>query len=473
MRWKPFPERTSLRWQLFALLLPVLGLITVAGLWTTRRDALDAANAAYDRSLLGAAKSIAENISTASGGLSVELPYRMFEFFELTANGPVHFRVATTDGLVEIGSADLPQAPGALKVEVPVFYDATYFGESVRLVAYLVDIDQAVSPSAARRLLVQVAEGTQSRQAFTRRFVGRAAARDALVFVATLASAALVVAFALRPLARLAAQVRARRSDDLTPLDGGRLPTEVEPLVQAVNQQMLRTQLLAEQQRRFVDDASHQLRTHLTTLQIQSDYAVAQTDPEPVHQALGALREELLRATHTTNQLLALARSDTATLSLRVFELESLVREVALSQMPQARAKGIDLGVRSSGPGTPAVGDRELLREALLNLLANAVRCTPEQGEVTLVSSDDALGWSLSVTDSGPGLAAAELAAAGTRFLRGPRQSAGSGSGLGLAISRAIAERHGGVLRLERPDSGTGLLASIWWPRAAMQGGAR
>ena len=90
------------------LLLPLLALVTGVELWMTRHDALEAANAAYDRSLLGALKSIDANISTASGGLSAELPYSMLEFFELTASGNVYFRVASSDGLVELGNADLP-----------------------------------------------------------------------------------------------------------------------------------------------------------------------------------------------------------------------------------------------------------------------------------------------------------------------------------------------------------------------------
>ena len=79
-------------------MLPALLVVTGIELWMTRHDALESANAAYDRSLLGALKSIDANISTASGGLSVELPYSMFEFFELTASGQVFFRVATSDG---------------------------------------------------------------------------------------------------------------------------------------------------------------------------------------------------------------------------------------------------------------------------------------------------------------------------------------------------------------------------------------
>jgi len=464
MRWKR-PELSSLRRRLFILLLPVLATITVAELWMTRHDALDAANAAYDRSLLGAAKSIAANISTASGGLSVELPYRMFEFFELTASGQIHFRVATSDGLVEIGSADLPSPPNVLKTDLPVFYDATYFGESVRLVAYLTALEHPLTQSSSRTVLIQVAEGTRSRKDFSRRFVARAALRDGLIFGITLLCAALVVAVALRPLAQLARQVGARRLDDLTPIDGAGLPAEVDPLVQAVNQQMQRTQNLTVQQREFVDDASHQLRTHLTTLQMQADYAMGEHDADLIKQALAALRTEIVRAAHTTNQLLTLARSDSTALNLQEFELAELVREVALRLMPRARAKSIDLGVQHMQASALAVGDRALLREALLNLLANAVAYTAEQGEVTVMFAADALGWSLAVIDNGPGLTDAERSMLGQRFMRSHNH--GTGSGLGLAIARAIAEKHGGVLRLDVPAEGRGLHASLWWPRTS------
>lgn len=428
----------------------------------THYNALDAANAAYDRSLLGAAKSIAANISTDSGGLSVELPYRMFEFFELTASDQIHFRVASSDGLVEIGSPDLPSPPMVLKKNLPVFYDAVYFGEAVRLVAYVAALEKPLAQSPARSVLIQVAEGVKSRQEFTRRFVSRAAVRDGLIFSFTLLCAALVVALALRPLARLALQVSAQSENDLTPIDGSGLPTEVVPLVQAVNQHMQRSHNLTLQQREFVDDASHQLRTHLTTLQMQVDYAIGEETPELVKQALAALRLEITRATHTTNQLLVLARSDAAALQIHEFDLAELVRDVALSQMPQARAKDIDLGIQRRDPAILAAGDRELLREALLNLVANAVAFTPKGGEITIFSAGDSLGWSLSVIDSGPGISDSDRDLLGHRFIR--NEANGSGSGLGLAIARAIAEKHGGVMKLDHRTDGQGLRASIWWP---------
>lgn len=469
MRSKPLLERwrhLSLRASLGLLLLPVLVLVTGAELWITRQDALAAANAAYDRSLLGALKSIDANISTASGGISVELPYRMFEFFELTASGPVYFRVATADGLVELGSPDLPPPPAAPALRVPVFYDADYFGESVRVAAYLRALDPPLARQGVQQVLIQVAESTQSRREFSRAFVARAAVRDGLLFTFTLASAALAVGLALRPLQRLAREVRARRLDDLTPLAADALPADLQPLAQAANQQMQRTQSLMAQQRQFLDDASHQLRTHLTTLQMQADYAAREPDAARVSEAVRALQAELARATRSTNQLLTLARSDTATLQPEAFELAELLREVAVELLPRARARGIDFGIRTPAAAPQqAVGDRGLLREALRNLAANAIDYTQPAGEVTMFAAADAAGTSLNVEDNGPGLSDAERDTLGQRFLRGASTAQGTGSGLGLAIARSIAERHGGALRLEA-RAGGGLHAVLWWPRA-------
>jgi len=302
-------RRASL-WQRLALLLfPALLVVTGLELWMTRHDALAAANAAYDRSLLGALKSIDANISTASGGLSVELPYTMFEFFELTASGQVFFRVATSDGLVELGSADLPAPPEELKMGVPAFYDATYFGEAVRLAAYRRDLDRAPAGSTGRSVLIQVGESTRSRQAFSARFVRSAALRDGLVLALLLCGTAIALAAALRPLSRLAREVQARTPDDLTRIAETDLPAEVRPLVAAVNQQMSRTQDLVTQQRQFLDDASHQLRTHLTTLQMQADYAKREQDPVQVQAALDALGTEIGRATRSAQQLLFVLRN--------------------------------------------------------------------------------------------------------------------------------------------------------------------
>ena len=476
--WQPALSGLRLWQRLAIVLMPLLVLVTALELWMTRHDALEAANAAYDRSLVGALKAIDAGISTASGGLTAELPYSMLEFFELTASGSVYFRVATSDALVELGNADLPLPPRPLEPGVPRFYDARYFGESLRLVAYQrpISADASLNRTSPGQpntsVIVQVGESTQSRRDFTLRFVRRAALRDGLILVLMVLGAAGTLALALRPLARLAQGVQDRSPEDMTPIPPQDLPADIRPLVSAVNQHMARNQALITQQREFLDDASHQLRTHLTTLQMQVDYARREPNSDLVQQTLQALGTEISRATRSTQQLLALGRSDTAALDFAPLDLSSLLRTVALELLPQARAKQIDFGIQPPAPShAMAVADAHLMHEALTNLAANAIAYTPSGGTVTLAAAGDELGWSLSVEDNGPGLTEQEQATLGQRFKRGP-QTKTAGSGLGLSIARSIAQRHGGALRLQTRDSRQGLLALVWWPKpAAHQGG--
>jgi two-component system sensor histidine kinase TctE len=452
--------RGSLRARLLALLLPALALLSAVGWWFTRNDAVAASNAAYDRSLLGAIKALELNVSTASGGLAVELPYRLFEFFELTASGNVHFRIASADGLVEIGSPDLPPPPQPLRTGEPQFYDASYFGEPLRLGALKRPLP--VTTGEAQEIVIQVAESTVSRKRFTDAFVRRALQRDLLLLALLVAAVVAVSTVVLRPLARLAADTRGRAADDLAPLDAAGLPADLQPLVDAVNQQLQRTAQLTHQRRRFVDDASHQLRTPLTTLRAQLDYALREPDAQRSREALDALSAELDQAIRATQQLLALARSDAAAARADDIELGDLAREVALPLLPLARQRGIDLGLELPPQALPMQGDRALLHEALANLAHNAISHGREGGAVTIEAAADALGASLAVIDDGPGLAPEVSGRVGERFAKG---RGSRGSGLGLAIAQTVIERHGGRLRLEPRDDGAGLRAMLWWPR--------
>ena len=468
MRWKRL-RQLRLAHALLLLLLPALLLVALADLRMRVDDVHRAADAAYDRSLLGALKSLDAGVSTESGGLSVELPYRVFEFFELTASGPVHYRVATADGLVELGSSDLPPPPGPLKAGVPQFYDGVYFGNRVRTVAFTRDLEQPTEGSASRQLILQVAESTQSRDEFRRAFLGRAIAWNIVQLLLASALAAGVVVFVLRPLTAASRELAARPAGELSPLPAADLPADVRPFVEAMNQHMRRVGELASLQRSFLDDASHQLRTHLTTLRMQVDFALRERDDGQVRSALSALAEELQQASRSTNQLLALARSESAELHADAFELRGLVEDVARQFLPLARARTLDLGIESEPQA--AIGDAGLLREAVANLVANAIAYVP-RGSVTLRSAGDGQGWSITVEDTGPGLPADLATSAGTRFARS-RATPGSGSGLGLAIARGVAERHGGGLRLEPGRAGEGLRATIWWPRTSSDGDAR
>jgi len=447
------------------VLLP--GLLVVAGAesWLAWRTAVEAANAAYDRSLLGAVKAIDASISTDSGGLAVELPYRMLEFFELTASGRVQFRVSTEDGLVEIGTAHLPAPTEPLVTGQPLFVDTTVFEEPVRLASYARVLDRAIAGATApQRVIVQVAEPLTSRKLFTRRLVAQALWRDFVLVTTAALLLLLAVSWALRPLARLRDEVALRPPLDLTPIEPGGVPADVLPLIAAINRHVERTRSLMEARRQFIDDASHQLRTPLTTLTTQLAYVLREDDSVLQRQALGALKLQLDETVRQTNQMLALARADSVEMVRETLDLGHLAGEVTRSWWSEARGHDIDLGLDAAEGGMHLVrGHAGLLKEALGNLLHNAVRHTPGGGHVTVrVSSGDGRVV-LAVVDDGPGLPASELHRAGQRFFRGSNAVA-PGSGIGLAIVRSIAERHGGSLEVGTGEGGVGFAASIVLP---------
>jgi two-component system sensor histidine kinase TctE len=437
--------------------MPGLVLFLGISLWLTHGHAVRSANAAFDRSLLGALRGLDLNVSTESGGLSVEQPFRLFEFFELTASGPAHYRVTTDDGLVEIGSPDLPLPDGDLVDGQAYFYDAVYLDQPVRIGA----LARPLAPplAGARRVVIQVAEPVDVRSRFVAAFIRQTVARDA-VMLGLLALAVFgVSAWALRPVRQLGRSTRERDPQDLAQLPTADLPQDLVPLVDAINTQVARTSELLEQRRRFLDDASHQLRTPLTTLRAQLDYALRESDPQRSRDAIGALSRELDHATRATHQLLLLARADQAPLQAETFDLAELVREVALELLPLARAAGVDFGVEAGDQALPATGDRGQLREALSNLAHNAL--VHGAGPVTIEAAGDAVaGWSLGVVDAGPGLAPEVAAQPGARFTKG---RGSRGSGLGLALAKAVAERHGGSLQFGPGEAGRGLRATLVW----------
>jgi two-component system sensor histidine kinase TctE len=461
MFWKRKRSPIGLRGQVLAVLLPGLVAIIAIELWLTRMDAIDAANGAFDRSLMGAIRAVDLNVSTASGGLAVELPYRLFEFFQLTARGNVYFRVATTDGLVEIGNPDLPQPDEQLEIGMPVFRDGHYFGEQVRVGTYVRSLERPLGAGSDQRLMIQVAETVESRRAFTWSFVLRSAVRDAVVLSTIGIALTAWLTYLLRPVERLATELRARRPNDLTPINALGLTPDIQPLVDAVNQQLERTQALMTRQRHFVDDASHQLRTPLATLHAQVGYALRHRSMDELVSALRSIAEELDRCTRSTNQLLALARSDSIPAEPECFDLGELIREVATRLLPLVRARQLDFGIDELPEPCLCAGTPALLAEAIANLVHNAIAYTPFGGRVALSVECDTTRWRVTVIDAAPAVSEGVKVRVGERFVKGELSR---GAGLGLAIVKSIMEHHQGALEIERMPDDTGNRIGIRWP---------
>jgi two-component system OmpR family sensor kinase len=278
----------------------------------------------------------------------------------------------------------------------------------------------------------------------------------------------LTISQGLKPLERVAAAVARRSSTLLEPVGESGLPSEVQPLVRALNGLLERLGQALAAQRSFIADAAHELRTPLTAVHLQAQLAERAATEAERRQALADLKSGLERATRLSEQLLTLAREEpgVAERPMVAVDLSELAREVIAELAPLAEAKAIDLGLNASWTASVR-GDADALRVLVSNLIDNALRYTPDGGKVDVNVAAEGDRVALSVRDTGPGIAPAERARVFDRFYRGQGTGAGiPGSGLGLAIVRSVADRHGAEIALGEGIGGSGLGVTVRFPAA-------
>ena len=279
----------------------------------------------------------------------------------------------------------------------------------------------------------------------------------------------LALVHGIRPLSDLEKRIRARKPDDLSPIEEKVIPQEVAPLVSSINDLLARLTTSLTTQKRFLADAAHQLKTPLAGLRMQADMAQQAQSSEDIRNSLQQITRAAVRATHTVNQLLALARAETTGRALpsAPVDLAQIVAEVIEDSLPRALEKHIDLGYE--GPEhvpeeCTIEGNPTLLSELVRNLVDNAINYTPEGGVVTArVLVDRFSGVQmLQVEDNGPGVPENELEFVLQPFYRALGTNV-DGSGLGLAIVQEIAQQHGASVYIENIPSGkhSGLLVTV------------
>jgi two-component system sensor histidine kinase TctE len=274
------------------------------------------------------------------------------------------------------------------------------------------------------------------------------------------------VRLVLKPLMQLKQVVETRALSDLSDVDPALVHREVRPLVAAMNGTMARMQALIASQRRFIADASHQLRTPLTVLKTQAELALRENDPAAMQAIVRSIAATTDSTVHLANRLLTLARIEHGNGSAASFpvSLAALAQQVGLELALPAVQKNIDLALEAEdGADTTVRGQELLLHELLTNLADNAIRYTPPGGSVLLRVRRVAGGVLLEVQDSGPGLDEAEYDKVFMPFYRAQAalEINPGGTGLGLAIVRDIASLHGATLSLARGDDGRGLKVGV------------
>ncbi len=440
----------SLRRYLFMGILIPIGLFILVDTISLYRRALAAVNTAYDRTLLASAKSIGEHIeATGEGGaaqLRATVPYAALEAFEADNRSRMVYRISSTQGELIDGFSELPAWQGRLPDRGPYaalvdFYDDTYRGDPVRVAVLL----QPVAMDRARVMaVVQVAETLELRRTLARQILIDTLWRQAALVAVIALVVIVVVQRATRPVRRLSAELQARPTGDLTPLQAPGAPRELVPLVEATNGIMARLTDLLDLQKRFVRDASHQLRTPLAVLKVQVQSAL-RGDVAPA-QALAEISHTVDRATALANQMLALAKVEQLRqqVASTVVDWAPVLREIALDVSALIAHKDIDFEIVTTP--APVRTHEWMLRELCRNLLHNAIRHTPPGGTLVVRLVCDARYGALVISDSGSGISSELRERLFQPFSAGEQHS---GSGLGLAICQEIALALGGTISLD------------------------
>jgi two-component system sensor histidine kinase TctE len=379
----------------------------------------------------------------AQARLRATVPYSALEAFEVDTRSRMVYRVSATDGEMVSGYAALPFWRGKLPAHTRYaalvhFYDDNYDGKRVRAAVLLQPVASANGRGMA---VVQVAETLELRETLARELLVHTLSRQALLIGVVALVVVLVVQVTTRPVRRLSEELQARPDNDLTPLPVRDAPGELVPLIDATNQVMARLAHLLENQKRFVRDSAHQLRTPLAVLKTQVQSAL-RGDVAPA-QALREIDETVDRATVLANQMLSLAKIEQLRLqpAAEVCDFTEEVKSVALDLAPLVADKDIDFEIET-GPAR-VLANPWMLRELSRNLLHNAIRHTPERGRLQVRVAGEGDTALLTVADSGPGVAAELQPRLFQPFSPGdPR----GGSGLGLTICHEIVNTLGGSI---------------------------
>ncbi len=448
-------RRLDLRQRLLlAIILPLL-LIFASSTFFDYRLARETADATFDQSLADAVLDIAAHIRSGNTELAVTLSAEAEAMLRSDAADQIYFAVRDKNGQLLAGDTDLPFiiTPPANQ---PHFIDSTFRGMPTRTALHRINSPHGI-------VMITVAETVTKRDQTSHRIMAAMIAPNLLALLATLLTVYFGVRRGLAPLDAVEKEIASRSPQDLREIDIAASPREIRPMLARLNHLFVLLRAAAAAQQRFLADAAHQLRTPLAGLQTQIELASGEGSFAPASERLSRIDEAIGRIGHLVEQLLTYARAEPTAAASQIYEtvaLQELVEQAASTFLDRALAKGIDIGFEANAANV--IGIPWMLREALSNLIDNALRYTPPGGIVTVSCEQHERQAFLRIEDNGPSIPVAERQQVFARFYR-LHGAPGNGCGLGLAIVKEIVDVHAATITLG--DSvGGGLRAEIVFP---------
>lgn len=429
------------------LLAAVFGVGAAIALVASWLLANAAADDAFDRLLASAAVQMAENITVENNRADVEVPDAAFETLAMAANDRLFYAVRDTDGRLLTGYDNVPVPVARTLLARPVAADARLLGTDVRTMT----IGRHVSVPHPGWMSIVVAQTREARQAMAWSLMTRVGALivcvSALGFFGSLAAAKWV----LRPLAHIEHSLSQRPDNDVTPLQV-RSPRETEALVSAINAVMARLGERTAKLQSFAGLAAHQVRTPIAALLAQIELLRRDETSEAQQARIDRLRDRLIYLGRLTNQLLDHAMvSYRAQIPRRNVDLIDIARDALRDAVPMRLIDDIAVVLHQNESQLIVAGDDVTLREAMTNLINNAV-VHGAKTSVT-VTLEARQGQALAaIHDDGSGIPIEQWDLARVPF--GAARDGAQGAGLGLSIVHEIVAAHGGQLTFAHPASG-------------------
>ena len=479
-------EQRSLFGEILDWMLTPLLLLWPVSLALTWLVAQGLANKPFDRALVHNVQALAQlvKLSPDQQRIQFNLPQPASELLRADDSDMVYYQVIGPKGELLGGERELPQPQDDEKL---VSYEVKIRDDEMRSLEVRVAytwVTVATEKEQIGTVLVQVAETREKRSVLATEIIKGVMLPQFAILPLAVLLVWLALVRGIKPLSELEERIRARKSDDLSPLDEKAVPLEVAPLVSSVNDLLGRLKDSISTQKRFLADAAHQLKTPLAGLRMQADLAQRKDAGEDeLKQSLKQIGRASVQATHTVNQLLSLARAEGGdALDLQSCDMEALISEVLVDSLPRAMDKGLDLGYdgvtdEDKRRFIKVQGNPTLLKEMIRNLVDNAIHYTPSSEErmgvitVRLLVDPYSQALAIQVEDNGPGIAAAERERIFEPFYRTLGSNV-DGSGLGLPIVREIAQRHGATVSVDLAHPGQnppGACFTIRFARASNQ----
>lgn len=444
------------------MLAPLLFLWPIS-IAVTNHVANEIANQPYDQALSENVAAIVRLVKIEGNHVRVNFPAPARALLRADEFDTLYYQVTGLHGELVAGDREIPwtEIPAQVGPDEVLFRDDAINGEEIR-VAY----SFLAAPPGRMPVLVQVAETRNKRSSLASHIISGVLLPQFAIIPLAVILVYLGLSRGIAPLNRLQVRIRRRRPGDLSPIPIRGVPEEMRPVIVALNEMMQRLEENLQAQGRFIADAAHQLKTPLTGLKMQTELALAETDPQQLREFVVRIATAAERAAHLTSQLLLLARAEASHEKIHSVEpvnLEILATHVAEEWVPRAMAAGIDLGFEGTGWPLVIDGIPSLLHELLNNLIDNAIKYTPRGGRVTVMTKTGTRAF-LEVEDNGIGIPEGERERVFERFYRVLGNEA-DGSGLGLPIVREIADLHRARIRLATPQGGQGIWVQISFPR--------